>query len=176
MLISPKNKGRRISIIVILLVFPFLIFFSDELVGSLYFKRICENTETMEVLNTVKLEKTYWDNKGAPKFFNEYGFLDFKIFGTRFKWRSIDEPYISGFINIVKTRWVLFDTTTQQNLGEKVTLMRKFGWLQTNFSLAPNIGEGCSNVLIKKYGKENYYKQYKQRERDFALKIFIKQS
>ncbi len=154
-------------------VFLFLLLapFADEIVGRMYFNHLCTTKVEMNVFRSVELPAEYWGEAGRPRFLSSRGILIRDILGNRFEWRSENKPYISWFIKIDKKNWILQDNETRQDLGEKVTFVRYYGWLN-QFSLAPNVGESCRNVWSKKYGKNVMFQKENSEEREFLLKIF----
>lgn len=151
--------GRKVKTFV-LFSLVFLVPFGDEITGRLYHSYICSTEAGYEAFKAVELTIDYWDKEGRPRYLASNGFVDMSLLPDRFKWRRINEPYIDIFITIRKWRWQLIDNTTQVVLGERVTYMREYGWINS-FSPTPNIGKGCEFDVLKA----------RQQERDFFAKI-----
>ncbi len=149
----------------------FFILFGDEIVGKMYLGYLCENKAEMKIYNTVELPAKYWNEDGSPKFINARGVLNAKMLDKRFEWQTKYSPYVNKFIRVEKISQLLRDKKHNIELGEKVTFVRYFGWLN-NFSPAPNTSESCLNIFSNKYSLKNYDKMYTQEQLEFLLKIF----
>jgi len=147
----------------------FLLFFAlpfgDEIVGRIYLSYLCATEVQMKVFQTVELPSEYWDEAGRPKYLGPYGFVDMKLLPNRFEWHNIDEPYFDSVIKIEKWRSQLFDNETQTVLGERITYMRHFGWMN-RFSPAPNIGEGCRELRVES-SREKLAQEEREHEQQF---------
>lgn len=171
--LSKKFQGTKKRLIYGLAIFSSLLFllFGDEFIRKVYLEYLCENKSGSKTYNTVVLPDKYWNDDKSPKFINTRGVLDTKMLGKRFQWNTTYEPYINTILKIKKRKWILIDNKTNVKLGENIDFTRSFGWL-SNFSPAPNSGEGCGRVQIKKYGKEKYFKDGALKKHEFLLKIF----
>jgi len=138
-----KSRATRIAGGLGLFLLFFVLPFGDEIAGKFYLAHLCSTEERVKVYRTVELPADYWDEQGKPKYLGANGFVDMKLLPSQFKWHNIDEPYIDSTIKIRRRRWQLLDGNTQTVLGERITYMRYFGWMN-RFSPAPNIGEGCA--------------------------------
>lgn len=153
--VSGKCENRRaqwIARIAVALIF-ILIPTGDAIVGRIYLHHLCSTEAGVKVYQTVELPSEYWDAQGGPRFFAANGFVDMKLLPNRYQWHSRDEPYIDSVIKIEKWRWQLIDNETKNVLGERITYMRHFGWLN-RFSPAPNIGEVCELARQKELEQE----------------------
>jgi len=157
----PKIGVAKLAAGAVTFVLVFLLPFSDDIAGRIYLKHLCSTEARMKIYQTEVLPAEYWDVQGRPRFLAPNGFVDLKLLPNRFEWRNIDEPYIDSIIKIEKSRWQLIDTETKNVLGERITYMRHFGWLNI-FSPAPNIGEGCELSRQKE----------QEQEQNFFLSIF----
>jgi len=137
-----KRGSAKLGIGLLVFLLVFLAPFGDEIAGSVYLSHLCATEAGTKVYRTVELPAEYWDEQGKPKYLAANGFVDMKLLPNRFGWRNVDEPYVDSAIKIEKWRWQLMDKETQTVLGEKITYMRHFGWIN-RFSPAPNIGEDC---------------------------------
>jgi hypothetical protein len=155
-----SSKAKWIVRIAVTSVFV-LIPTGDVIVGRIYLNHLCSTETGVKIYQTVELPAEYWDEQGRPKFFAANGFVDMKLLPNRYQWHNLDEPYVDSVIKIEKWRWQLMDKETKNILGERITYMRHFGWLNL-FSPAPNIGEGC----------ELDGQNEKEQEQNFFRKIF----
>jgi len=128
-----------VSVFLLLVCLPFV----DEIAGRIYLNHLCTTEAGVKIYQTVELPAEYWDDEGKPRYLGTNGFVDMKLLPNRFEWHNVNESYIDSVIKIGKRRWQLLDKDTQTILGERITYMRHFGWIN-RFSLAPNIGEGCA--------------------------------
>ena len=88
-----------------------------------------------------------------------------KFLPDKFRWDRVSEPYIDSFIRIEKWRSLLVDKETQSVLGERVTYMRHFGWMN-RLSPAPNIGETCRDLEAER-GREELFRKEREEEQAF---------
>ncbi len=130
--------GVRVCVALVFMLIPTW----DSILGQLYLNHLCSSKAGVKVYQTVKLPAEYWDGEMRPRFIAANGFVDMKLLPARYKWQNFEESYIDSVIKIEKWRWQLINTETKNVLGERITYMRHFGWLN-RFSPAPNIGEGC---------------------------------
>ena len=151
----------------------FFILFGDEIIGKMYLGYLCETKADVNVINSINLPVEHWNEDGSPKFLNSIGQMKSKELSKRFKWKVESESYIDTFIRIDKEKWMYVDKETNNNLATKVTYRRYYGWLN-NFSPAPNVSEHCEAELIRKYGKDTYFKKYDQDNMEFMLKVFTR--
>ena len=129
--LAKRFKPRGIRFVGGLSIFLLLIFlpFADEIAGRIYLSHLCATEAGVKVYQTVEIPAEYWDVDGKPKFLNARGVLSKEVLGDRFKWHSVSEPYTNWFIRIDKKRWLLQDGGSKRYLGEKVTFIRYYGWL-----------------------------------------------
>ncbi|MGB3210147.1 MAG: hypothetical protein WBB19_05510 [Desulforhopalus sp.] len=144
---------------------------SDEIAGRIYFKHLCETEAGARVYQTIELPAEYWDEDEKPLFMNSRGVLDMKMLGDRFEWKQLRIPYVENIVKIDKSQWILYDKQSQKILAEKNSFIRLYGWIY-KFSPAPNTGEGCRDLLIRKYNIDGYAKHQISREKKFILQIF----
>jgi len=172
--VAKRFKPRGIRFVGGLSIFLLLIFlpFADEIAGRIYLSHLCATEAGVKVYQTVEIPAEYWSVDGKPKFLNARGVLSKEVLGDRFKWHSVSEPYTNWFIRIDKKRWLLQDSGSKRYLGEKVTFIRYYGWLN-QFSPASRVGESCRDVWADKYGQKSLFQKENLEERKLALKIFI---
>lgn len=158
-----KKLGVRIAAGSIVLLAFVLLLFGDEIAGRMYLSHLCATEAGVRVYQRAELPLGQWDEDGRPRYIARNGFVDMKLLPGKYKWHKIEEPFVTSVIRIRKWRWQLIDTETNVVLGEKITFMRDYGWLN-RLSVAPNIGESCA-----------YLGQDKEREREQELfsNIFI---
>lgn len=161
----PNKWGKRIAIAILILIPT-----GDSIIGHLYLNHLCSTEAGVKVYQTVELPVEYWDGQGKPRFLAANGFVDMKLLPNKFEWRKVDEPYVNSVIKIGKWRWQLMDKETQNVLGEKITYMRHFGWLN-RFSPAPNIGESCRD-LGGEFNRDALLRKEREQDQMFFLGIF----
>lgn len=144
--------------------------FADSIAGRIYFNHLCSTEAGVKVYQTVELPAEYWDAQGKPRFLAANGFVDMKLLPNRFEWRNVDEPYVDSPIKIEKSRWKLIDKETQNILGERITYMRHFGWLN-RFSAVPNIGESCRDSAGE-FNRNELLRKEREQDQMFFLGIF----
>jgi len=137
-----KTISAKLASALSVFLLVFLVLFADEIVGKKYLDHLCATEAGVNVYQTVELPAEYWDEKGRPRYLAKNGFVEMNLLPNRFGWNNVTELKIDWIIKINERRWQLLDRETQIILGERVTFMRYFGWLNS-FSPAPNIGEGC---------------------------------
>lgn len=120
----------------------FMLPFSDVIAGKMYLKYLCATQTGHKVYQNVELPLDYWSADGSPKYLAPNGFVDMSLLPDKYEWNIVDEPYLDFLLKISKVHWQLIDPDTQAVIGERITYMRHFGWLN-RFSPAPNIGAGC---------------------------------
>ena len=167
-----KPGAARIAGGVGIFLLVFFVPFADEIAGRIYLSHLCTTEAGVKVYKIVKLPAEYWEADGKPKFLNPRGVLVREVMGDRFEWHNVDEPYVDSVIKIEKWRWELVDKETKNVLGEKITYMRRFGWIN-RFSPAPNIGESCRDIWAERYGRDFLFQKENSEDKDFLLKIFI---
>jgi hypothetical protein len=159
-----------------LFVFILLLFlpFSDEIFGRAYFKSLCKNKTRVIIYQTVELPEKYWDSNGDPKYFASNGFVDMRLLPEKYRWNTVDEPYIKFPIKITKSRWQFVDKDSDTVLGERITYIRLYGWLN-RFSTAPNIAESCRNLdgeTNNETSREDFIRKEVKQEQEFFQSIF----
>lgn len=166
-----ERRGAKIAVGALMFLLIFFVPFADEIAGRIYLSRLCATEAGVKVYQTVELSAEYWDEEGKPKFLNSRGILVKAVLGDRFKWRNVSEPYINWFIKIDKERWFLQDNQSKQDLGEKITFLRHYGWLN-QFSPASTLGESCRNIWAERYGRDVFFQKENSEERNFLLRMF----
>ena len=164
------RRSAKIAVGLLVLLLIFFVPFSDEIAGRIYLNNLCATEPRVKVYQTVELPAEYWDEQGKPRFLGSNGFVDMKLLPNRFGWHNIDEPYIDSVIKIEKWRWQLMDKETPNILGERITYMRHFGWIN-RFSPAPNIGEGCRD-LGGEFNRDELFRKEREQEQMFFRDIF----
>ncbi|MCB2218289.1 MAG: hypothetical protein KQH59_19700 [Desulfobulbaceae bacterium] len=156
-----------LAIFLIMLLLPV----SDEIAGRVYLNHLCETEAGVKVYQTIELPTEYWDEDGNPLFMNSRGVLDMEMLGDRFEWRTQDIPYVKNFVKIINLKWMLYDKETQKIIGEKNSFLRHYGWINM-FSPAPNIGEGCRDLLATNQNKDIFEAHQISIEKKFILQMF----
>jgi len=167
------GKKRRVFGGIGIVVLTYFGLTGQEIVGGMYHEYLCENEAGWKNHKKIKLPNEHWNLDGTPSFVDENGEIQYTIINGWFITKSTKETYIDSFIKIDKLRFIYVDKKTNNSLGEKIDFTRYYGWIK-EYSPAPNIGEGCNTVLIRKYGRDKYRKKYKQEHNDFILNLFTK--
>jgi hypothetical protein len=161
-----RSTGAKLAIgfgvVVLVLIAPF----ADGIAGRLYLNHLCVNEAEVKVYRTVELPAEHWE-RGKPRYLRESGIVDMRYLPEQFEWRKSSEPYVDFFIKIEKWRWQLVDKETQTVLGERITYMRRFGWIN-HFSTAPGIGESCRNLRAGLSQDELIRKEREQEQKFFG--------
>lgn len=161
-----KQRSTKLAGGVGIFLLVFFVPFGDEIAGRIYLSHLCATEAGVKVYQTVELPAEYWDEQGRPRYLGANGFVDMKLLPNRFGWRNVDEPYVDSVIKIEKWRWELVDKETQNVLGEKITFVRHYGWLN-QFSPASTVGESCRDL-----GGESNREELFRREREQEQKFF----
>lgn len=161
-----KQRSAKVAVGLGTFVLVFFAPFADGIVGKIYFNHLCATKAGVKVYQTVELPAEYWDGEGRPRYLASNGFVDMKLLPNRFKWRNFKEPHMDSVIKIEKWRWEFVDQENETVLGEKITYMRYYGWIN-RFSTAPNIGESCRDL-----GGESNREELSRREREQEQKFF----
>lgn len=165
-----KSGGAKFAGGLGIFVLAFLLPFADEIVGRLFLNVLCATQAGVKVYQTIELPAEYWDKEGRPKFLNEQGYGDIAALDKQFEWRDIRERHINFIIKIDKWHWQLQDRLTKKVLGEKITFLRYFGWIN-NFSTAPNIGESCRD-LGGEFNRAALLRKEREEDQSLFLGIF----
>jgi|SRR3989344_1779937 len=161
-----KQPGAKLGIGLLIFLLLLLVSFTGEIAGKIYFSHLCATEARVKVYQTVELPAEYWDERGGARYLASNGFVDMKLLPNRFEWRNVHEPYVNSVIKIEKWRWELVDKETQIVLGEKITYIRHFGWIN-RLSPAPNIGESCRDLEWRSNREELSRKEREQEQKFF---------
>lgn len=164
-----KRGSARLGIGLLVFLLVFLVPFGDEIAGRIYLSHLCASDAGVKVYKTVELPAEFWDERGRARYLGTNGFVDMKLLPNRFEWHKVAEPYIDRVIKIEQWRWQLIDKETQNVLGERITYMRHFGWLN-RFSPASTIGESCRN-LGGEFERDGLLKKEREQEQMFFRDI-----
>ncbi len=116
-----KNIGVRLASGLSVFLLVFLVLFGDEIAGKMYLDHLCATEAGVKVYQTVELPAEYWDEEGEPRFFNNYGNLDHKLWVKIFdESGSQIESYSSVFF-IDKDVSPVKERDSQKVLAETVT-------------------------------------------------------
>lgn len=176
LILRKKVTGTKKRLLGGLSVFGIALFllFGDEMIGKMYLGYLCENKTEQVMHNQIKLPADYWNEDGSLKFtILKNGMANFNELRKWYIVEYHDEKYIDFYISITKTNSIYFDPLTKQKIAVETSFSRHYGWLN-NFSPAPNIGESCRNVLIRKYGKNKYSIIRNNDSQNFMNEIFTK--
>lgn len=151
-----KNKAAKYAVIALFILIPTW----DIILGKLYLHYLCENEAGVKVYQTVELPAEYWDEKGRPKFFNEYGYLEQKFWVDKLDESGGRVERYSSVFAIDKDVSPVKEKFSQKVLAEITTFRFWGGWVSRNFSphntavscefiSAPNFSLGFYGQLFK---------------------------
>ena len=146
-----KTNGMKLNINVSIFILIILILFGDEIVGSIYFKYLCNTKAGIKVYHKVKLPTDYWDEQGRPKFYSVKN-GNFKLKGYSIEYKI---GKYSPVFHIENAGYRRIDKQSGQVLGEVINFMYWGGWVKRNLNFN-NTGSICegnaerSNSLINK--------------------------
>ncbi len=129
----PKMGVARLAAGAGTFVVVFLLPFSDDIAGRIYFNHLCETEGGVRVYQTVELPAEYWDAQGRPKFFKENGDLNHSLLNNRFGEPSTTKSY-STFFGIDESHQQLIDNSNQKILGEVISFLYWGGWVSRDLS------------------------------------------
>lgn len=140
-----KHGVGRAAIGIFVFAVLVLLPFGDAILGSMYLRHLCATEAGVRVHKTVQLPEAYWDREGRPTFLLANGSVDMKLLPNRFEWQDVRERHVDSIVRIDKWRWQLRDRSSLEIMGERITFLRYFGWIE-RLSPAPNIGESCRDL------------------------------
>jgi hypothetical protein len=141
-LIKSAGSGiHRASIKSLVFLMIFLLPFSDEIVGQVYFNSLCKADAGYKVHQTVVLPEEYWGADGAPTFIEHNGNYHMADMYP-IKYRT--GTYSSVF-NIDDSGYSIVNLETGEELGIAKEYMYWGGWLKRNFS-PHNTAKSCKGV------------------------------
>jgi len=161
---------RRITIKFIFFVIIFVMPIGDEIIGRIYHGYLCANKSGYKVYMTAGLPADNWDENRNQKYLSSNGFVDMNMLPERYGWKRINEKQIDFIIKITKSRAQLIDNYTKNVLGEQITYIRKYGWLN-RFSISPSTGESCRDLSGER-DREILHQKEAEKERAFFQDIF----
>ncbi len=141
-----RRASIKLLAFVVILVLPF----SDEIVGHLYLRYLCETQGGFKVYKTVELPAKYWDRSGNPIFITFSRFDKYKKNGVmnpamlpEYEVDFKTEKYSSLF-KIKKFRFWYLEKETKNILAEYKSFSYAGGWLKNIFYSAG--GPSCSDA------------------------------
>lgn len=134
-LIKKRTKSTRFLLSVLALLVYYLILYGDTHAGKLYVKKLCRETTTFAVYETVQLPNSYWDNQGWPKFHKKNSSRQFipSVFNNKYK-RILESVSLNSIFEIKEHKRSIIKTDTGAVLVyiKEFTLYR--GWLKRYMS------------------------------------------
>jgi hypothetical protein len=106
----------------------------DEILGRLYFSRLCATEGGVRIFRQVDLPVDYWDADGRPKFIKPNGDMDSDVLQHRFD-VVIKSRKISGVFRIQALDFRVVEKASQVPLGEISSYGYFGGWLVNATSL-----------------------------------------
>ncbi|MEO6976386.1 MAG: hypothetical protein ABI144_11035 [Gallionella sp.] len=155
----PKIGVARLAAGVGTFVLVFLLPFSDDIVGRIYFNHLCESEGGVRVYQTVELPAEYWDAQGRPKFFKGNGDLNHSLLNNRFGEPSTTKSY-STLFGIDESHQQLIDNSNQKILGEVISFMYWGGWVSRDLS-PHNTAVDCKEFHGNQFWNDFYLRFFK---------------
>jgi len=118
----------------------FLVPFSDEVVGRMYFNYLCANEAGVKVYQTVELPSEYWDEQGRALFYDAIN-GNFTLDGYRVEYKT---GVYSPLFHIDNAGYKRINDRSGQVLGEITDFMYWGGWVRRNLS-PHNTANACKN-------------------------------
>ena len=121
----------------------------DWVLGSIYFKYLCEVDAGFKVYQTVKLGREFFDEKGAAKFIEPKGDINWKMLGGRYGRKIDEQPVSPEFLNIKEFLWIVEDKQTQTKLAVLVSPNQGRNWVGRLSGLSGGASGYCSDQDFK---------------------------
>lgn len=140
--------------------FGIIVLFADEVAGRIYFSHLCATEAGVKVYNTVELPAEYWDEQGAPKFFNKYGYLEHDFWV-----KTLDESgghieRYSPIFSIDQDTSPVKERVGQKVLAEITTFRYWGGWVRRSFS-PHNTANSCKFIDDRNFSRSFYGQLFK---------------
>jgi len=128
--------------------------FADEFVARPYFYYLCESKGGLKVYETVKLDKSFFDENGKLKFLWEAEHFEHLNILKRYKGFRGDIKKHGSVFNIRERKVFILDAKKNKILAEHNMYLYGYGFLLNGLSVAmpsqPIICDWISNVEIEK--------------------------
>lgn len=150
-----KFGGTRLAVGVLAFGVVFFVLFADEIAGHVYFNYLCATEAGVKVHQTVELPAEYWDERGRPRFFNQYGYLDRDFSAKRIDMGEGRVVRYSSIFSIDKDLSRVVDKDNHALLGEVTTFRFWGGWIRRNFSPS-NTANDCKFIYDSNFSRDFY--------------------
>jgi len=145
-----------VGILLLLFALPF----GDEIAGRLYFNHLCATEAGVKVYQTVELPAEYWDEVGAPKYFNKYGYLEHDFWVKKLDESDGHVGRYPSVFSIDKDISPVKERTSQKLLAEVTTFRYWGGWIRRNFS-PHNTANSCEFIADPNFSRSFYGQLFK---------------
>ncbi len=154
-----SRKAKWLAVMAVAAIFV-LIPIGDEVGGRIYFNHLCATEAGAKVYQTVELPGEYWDEKGKPRFFNRYGYLDHDFWVKRLDESDSQVDRYSSVFSIDKDVAAVRERTSQKVLGEVTTFRYWGGWMR-RFVSPHNTANSCEFVRQSDFSRSFYGRLFK---------------
>lgn len=138
-------------------VLVFLLPFSDDIAGRIYFNHLCSTEAGVKVYQTVELPAEYWDAQGKANFFNANGYIDRNFWAKNLDESGEHVERYSSIFAIDKDISPVKERVNKMVLGEVTTFHFWGGWIKRNLSLH-NTASTCEFIDAPDFSR-NFYGQ-----------------
>ncbi len=145
-----------VGIFLLLFALPF----GDEIAGRLYFNYLCATEAGVKMYQTVELPAEYWDERGAPNFFNKYGYLEHDFWVKNLDESGGRVERHPSIFSIDKDTSQVKERTSQKVLAEVTTFRYWGGWIRRNFS-PHNTANSCKFLDDLNFSRSFYGQLFK---------------
>lgn len=133
LVIKQKNQSRKILFSLIMVAIFFVAPILDQVIGKIYFKRLCSSERGLVIYDKAILNDLEFDEKGNLKYYNSLNnFFDFNYKDKYKTGIKIDNKYL--YIGIEKNSVYIKNTETNKVLSEYVNYSFVGGVLSRLFS------------------------------------------
>lgn len=134
--------------------------FADSIAGRIYLNHLCSTEAGVKVYQTVELPAEYWDEKGKPRFFNDYGRLDHGLMENKLDGFGVRVERYSSVFAIDKNIHSIKEKSSQKLLAEVTTFGFLGGWVSRNFS-PHNTASSCEFMDAPSFHSNFYVQLFK---------------
>ena len=138
---SKKTTNEKIIKSVIILLLSVLPIWGDEILGQIYFYKICKEKAGINIFKTIQLDDKYWNENNEPIFLVS-GEFDSSIFNNKYSVLRKKNTKYNTMFNIIKLDASVINISTNEILGN-VTRFAYFGGWFVKHSGFYNKGKVC---------------------------------
>jgi len=148
-----KSAVAKLAVGAGTLVVVFLLPFTDDIAGRIYFNHLCKTDAGAKVYQTIELPAKYWDENGKPKFYDE---RTGNMTITLSQYADISSSINIRSFGIEEHQSTLLDKTTHQKISDNPWFLYWGGWIRKTFSLHNTaLHCGGESDLVRKLFTEN---------------------